>query len=434
MTIDSAIRNQIARVVAWQDRNQNTGIELVAAGDTSCSSPQPNDVANDGVLIVSGRKFYFGPQAGFGAQFPSNGSAQCVPAYLHDTTNQQFSAGTSSAASLRYRYDSNDIFRLSGTQISLGVFKAELTADVNGTGDSVSINYNPDPSGVSEFNICSNAGFAAPNNLVAATGNFDGGSTADDVRLTFTAPGVSNLTSYLIQRAFISSTLGSANTTNCRLGANAPQSSDSTGAPAGSTFSTVGAVSVAAGKQGTFTNNSLANGGWCYRVVVQNPNVGLQSFSNYRPVNIPGTSDASAPRSTSAQRTQSAGFSGTVDTGDKFTIDFSESMSVAASAIIRVTDSDCGAAHNSGPATCSGANTNSTADIICGSNATCILQDGPSGTNSELIITMTANPSIVSTGSVGGAQYPVVITDSSGITDLSGNPWNLPGSGDRLIP
>ena len=109
-------------------------------------------------------------------------------------------------------------------------------------------------------------------------------------------------------------------------------------------------------------------------------------------------------------------------------------MSVAASAIIRVTDSDCGAAHNSGPAACSGANTNSTADIICGSNATCILQDGPSGTNSELIITMTANPSIVSTGSVGGAQYPVVITDSSGITDLSGNPWNLPGSGDRLIP
>src|SRR5205823_6274374 len=158
--------------------------------------------------------------------------------------------------------------------------------------------------------------------------------------------------------------------------------SDSTGAPAGSTFVTVGAVSVAAGKQGTFTNVDLGNGGWCYRVVVQNPNVGHMSFSNYRPVNVPGTADSSAPTSTSARRTQSSGFSNTLDAGDRFTIDFSESMSVSAGAIIRVTDSDCGAAHNSGPAACSGANTNSVADIICGSNATCTLLDGPSGTNS----------------------------------------------------
>src|SRR5438874_540355 len=193
VTIDSATRNQLVRVVAWQDRNQNTGIELVASGDASCSSAQPNDTANDGILTVSGRKFYLGPQGGFGAQFPSGGASQCEPAYLHDTTNQMFSAGPSSASSLRYRYDANDIFRLSGTQISLAVFKAELTADVNGAGDTVQINYNPDPSGISEFNICSNAGFAAPNNLVAATGNFDNGSVADDVRLTFTAPGASSV-------------------------------------------------------------------------------------------------------------------------------------------------------------------------------------------------------------------------------------------------
>src|SRR3989442_3481964 len=304
VTIDSATRNQLARVVAWQDRNQNTGIELVATGDTGCGTPQPNDSANDGVLTVSGRKFYFGPQGGFGAQFPSAGAAQCAPAYLHDTTNQQFSAGTSSATSLRYRYDANDIFRLSGTRISLAVFKAEPTADVNGAGDTVSINYNPDPAGISEFNICSNAGFAAPNNLVAATGNFDNGSTADDVRLTFTAPGASNLTSYTIQRALISATVGSANSTNCRLGASAPQTGDSTGAPAGSTFATVGGVTGGGGKHGTFTNVDLGNGGWCYRVLVQNPNVGLQSFSNYQPVNIPGIADTIAPTSTSARLTR----------------------------------------------------------------------------------------------------------------------------------
>jgi len=434
VTIDSSTRNQLVRVVGWEDRNQNTGIELVSAGDTGCSTYQQNDTANDGVLAVSGRKFYFGPQGAFGAQFPSGGSSQCEPVYLHDTTNQQFSAGPSSANSLRYRYDASDIYRLTGTRVSPEIFKAELTGATNGTGDAVQINYNPDPAGISEFNICSNAGSAAPTDLVAATGNFDAGSTADDVRLTFTAPTVNSVISYSIQRAFISSTLNSANTTNCRLGATAPGTNDSGGSPAGSTFTTIGSVSVAAGKQGTFTNADLGNGGWCYRVVVQNPSVGLQSFSTYQPVNIPGTADSSAPTPTSARRTQSAGFSSSLDTGDKLTIDFSEAISLAANAIIRVTDSDCGAAHNSGPAACTVENTNSVADITCGVNATCTLQDGPAGANSEMLITMTANPTIVSLGAVTGAQYPVVVTDSAGVSDLSGNPWNLTGSGDRLIP
>ena len=34
---------------------------------------------------------------------------------------------------------------------------------------------------------------------------------------------------------------------------------------------------------------------------------------------------------------------------------------------------------------------------------------------------------------VVGAQFPVVVTDSSGITDLSGNAWNLNGSSDRVF-
>ena len=286
---------------------------------------------------------------------------------------------------------------------------------------------------MSEFNICRNAGSTAPSNLSAATGNFDAGSTADDVRLTFTAPSANSVTSYQIQRALVSATTGSANTATCRLGATAPSSSDASGSPVGTSFATVGALSVAAGKQGSFTNVDLANGGWCYRVIVQDPNVGLISYSNYIPVNIPGTSDTSAPTSISAVRTANAGFSNTLDTGDKLTINFSEPMSIASNAIIRVTDSDCGAAHNSGPAACTGANTNTVADIACALNATCLLQDGPGGTNSQVLITMTANPSIVSSGSVAGAQFPLVVTDSAGVTDLSGNSWNVTGSGDRLI-
>jgi len=434
VTIDSAVRNQMVRVVGWQDRNQNSGIDLTAAGDTTCTTYPASDVTNDGALAVSGRKFYFGPQGVFGAQFASGGASQCEPVFLHDTTNQFFSAGPSSATSLRYRYDTNDIYRLSGTMVSISTFKAELAAAADGTGATVSINYNPDPGGVSEFNICRNAGSSAPTNLTAAIGNFDAGTVADDVRLTFTAPTANNALSYQIQRALIGTTTGSATTTNCRLGAIAPATSDTSGSPTGSTFSTVGSVSVAAGKQGSFTNVDLGNGGFCYRVVVQDPNVGLQSFSNYVPVNIPGTSDATAPTSIAAVRTQNAGFSNTLDAGDKITIDFSESMSIAGNAIIRVTDSDCGAANNTGPAACTGGNTNTVADIVCGSNATCVVQDrSAGGTNNELLITMTTSPSTVANGSVAGAQFPLVVTDTAGITDLSGNAWNLTGSPDRLF-
>src|SRR5438132_888895 len=433
VTVDSAVRNESARVVAWQDRNQNSGIDLVAPGDTTGTTYQTSDVANDGVLAASGRKYYFGPQGGFGAQFPSNGVAQCEAVFLHDTANQIFGAGPSSATSLRYRYDGNDVFRLSSTQITATAFRNELAAAADGSGSTVSILYNADPAGVSEFNICRNAGSGAPTNVVAVPGNFDAGTTADDVRLTFTAPTANSITSYSIQRALISATSGSANTTNCRLGAIAPGTSDASGSPVGSSFVTVGSATAAAGKQGSFTNFDLGNGGWCYRVIVQDPNVGLVSYSNYVPVNIPGSLDTTAPTSTLAIRTFNAGFANTLDTGDKLTIDFSEPMSIATNAIIRLTDSDCGPATNSGPATCNGGTTNSVVDIVCASNATCTLQDGPGGTSSELLIVMTANPTVIASGSVAGGQFPLVVTDTSGITDLSGNTWNLSGSPDRLI-
>ena len=53
-------------------------------------------------------------------------------------------------------------------------------------------------------------------------------------------------------------------------------------------------------------------------------------------------------------------------------------------------------------------------------DATCALQDGPGGTNATLVVTMVANPAMVSAGSTLGAQYPLVVTDVLGVTDLSG--------------
>src|SRR5205807_9619425 len=172
-------------------------------------------------------------------------------------------------------------------------------------------------------------------------------STADDVRLSFTAPSGNQVTSYNIQRAPVSSP---ATGSNCTLGAT-PPNTDTSGTPTGSSFATIGAVTVSAGQTGTFTNFDRGHGGYCYRVYTTSPVTGQQSFSNYAPANIPGLSDATPPTSTSTSMTPSSGgLANTLDNGDKLTIGFSEPMSVASGAVIRVTDSDCGPALNSGPA------------------------------------------------------------------------------------
>src|SRR6266542_4344240 len=353
VAIDSSTRNQRVRVIVWQDKSQNGQIELTTAGpDATCNTLQPYDTTTDGAIVVSGRKFYFGPKGQFGAQFPDGaGNAQCEPVYRHNSATQTFSAGPTSDTSLRYTYDSNDIFQIGGTQVQLSLFQSSLNPQIDGTGSTIKVNYDPNSSGFSTFNICNTSGSNAPSNVSAATGNFDSGSAAEDVRISFTAPANNQISTYNIQRANVS---GTAALANCALGATAPSTSDSSGTPAGTSFATIGSVSVTAGQQGTFTNFDLANGGYCYRVTATNPNIGQISYSNYVPVNIPGTADATAPTSTSAVQTSSSGFANTLDTGDKLVIDFSESMSIATGATIRVTDSDCGNATNAGPAACSG--------------------------------------------------------------------------------
>ena len=454
VTIDSSTKNQRVRVVVWQDLNQNSQIELTTTGaDTTCATYTPYDATTDGAIVVSGRKYYFPPQGQFGSQFPgTGGSAQCEQVYRHDATNQVFSAGPASDTSLRFYYDANDLFQISNTRVSLDVFKANLAPAPDGVtgGSSVSVNYDPNPNGFSTFNICTLSGYLAPgpkapgSGLVTqATGNFDNGSIADDVRISFTAPSSNQTSSYTIQRANLGSTT-TADATNCQNdNANAPNDG-STGTPANSSFTTVGAVSVTAGQSGSFTNFDLANGGYCYRVTVTNPSIGVTSASNYVPVQIPGMIVTTAPTSTSATLTAAGGgFSNTLGSGAKITITFTTSMSLASPSVIRVTDSDCGDWSDTSTPTqtsCSGGNSDTVADIVCGAaylsepqNATCTLSSVSGGSNNQLLITMTAGPSIIAAGSVNGAKYPVRVTDSLGITDVNGNAWSLSTSPDTVF-
>ena len=448
VTIDSATKNQRARLVAWQDKNQNSQIDLTTqSSDNTCNTFQAYDVANDGLLAVSGLKYYFPAKGQFGAQFPDgSGNSQCEQVYRHDTANNVFSAGPTTDTSLRYNYDSNDIFQINNTQVTLDVFKANLTPAPDGIsgGSTVKTNYDPNPSGFSNFNICQSVGFQAPSNVSAAVGNFDNGSVAEDVRITFTAPSANQNQAYNIQRASLGSTT-TASSANCNLNSAAPATTDSSGTPAGTSFATIGSVTVQPNQSGTFTNFDLANGGYCYRVTVQNPSLGLVSFSNYVPVTVTGMAPPPTNlTSTSSVLTSSGGFANTLDPGDKIEIIFNDAgcgsacgVSVAANATIRVTDSDCGTWTNNGAPTqgagCTGGNTNTVADIVCGTNATCTTTAFNNQPNADLIITITSAPTIVSAGTVANAQFPVRITDSQGITDLSGNVWNVSGSGDQLF-
>ena len=187
------------------------------------------------------------------------------------------------------------------------------------------------------------------------------------------------------------------------------------------------------GEQATFTSFDLSNGSWCFRVLVNNPNTGVNSYSGYVSVVIPATGDTTAPQSTLTNLTSSGGFANTLDAGDKIELRFNESMSVASNSTIRVSDSDCGQPTGNTLAACSGGLDRTVADINCATNATCTLDTFGGVTNARLIVLMTGNPTIVTAGSVAGAQYAIVVTDSSGITDLSGNAWDLANSGDRAV-
>jgi len=429
VTIDSAARNTRVRVIAWQDLNNDGQIGLVQIGDINCDSPRQND-PSDGSLTVSGRKFYFGPEGTFGPQFPdASGNPTCQPTYRHDGANQSFSAGPSSGTSLRYAYDANDTFRVLGALVTFDRFRNSLTPFGDGSADKVTITYVP--GGVSEFNICLNKGALAPTDTSAALLNADGGTIADDVRLIWTAPSTNTISLYGVQRAVAFSGCSNSN----------PPNDGTLGNPPTTLFSAVGMASVLSAEQGTFTDFNVALASYCYRISVQDPVFGTISVSNYVAVFVSGgAGDTIPPTSTSATLTTVAGLANALDQGDRFVIDFADTgcgtacgMSIAANAVIRITDSDCGPATNAGPAPCVGGNTNTTADIICGTNAICTPQSGPAGPNTELAIILTQNPTTVSPGSLAGVQLPVVVTDSTGITDLSGNAWNLPGSSDRLV-
>lgn len=312
-----------------------------------------------------------------------------------------------------YFFDANDTYQEGGTSITRDQFSGLLSP-----GDVLSVTYDPDDADTSLFNVTTDD-VDPPSVPTTTVVNADGGATANDVRVTYVRPATSSPgTTYTLQRALaVAGDDEVCGTTD-----------DELGTPP--TFLTISSATQAPGdgvRTFVFSDRNVPDGCYIYRVVATSPvsgaNSSAQAASGTR---VPAPRDTTAPTSTSAAITTSAGEADEVDAGDVIKIVFSEPLATPAdNASIQVSDGPAGGL--------------TSAAITAGVNATFALNASPEAVGAVLqpagtVLTITlVNDPVESPSLVAGVQRPATITGSSGITDRSGNAWNIGGSADDEI-
>lgn len=380
-SVSSVVPDASVRPIVFQDTNGNNALDLDAAN-------RPIEAFGVGGSVS------FIPAEG-------NIGSQTVVVGTVDTANNFF---TNSSGTVTFRYDANDAYRYGNSGITLAQFEQVLSP-----GDTVFVNYIPNSSGASTFNITNDVGRGAPG-VNANVGSFDGGSTQNDVRLViFEPPTNANGLTYSVQRATV------AATASCT--------------PSAGSYSQIVLVTIPNGSDSTtYVDEDRLSGTYCYRVGATNPVTGTANFGYSNSVTIanPPTpvAVAAAPTSLDTRVTTNTGSSSLLDTGDVAKIAFSEAMSSSATgATIRVRDAD-----------------GTIADLMCGTNATCTLNTSAEtlagqsrAAQTVLTVRLTANPAIIASGTTGTLRIPATVIDRAAVTDLSGNPWNLDGSADIVL-
>jgi len=378
-TVTPAVADAFVRPIVFQDVNGTNALDL--------------DGANRPVETVG---------VGGSVRFiPAEGSVgtQTVVVGTANTAENFF---TNSAQTVTFRYDTNDAFQYSGGAISLSQFEQVLSS-----GDTVVVNYIPNSSGASTFNLTNDLGRGAP--FVRTTvDSYDGGSTQNDVRVQVFEPSSNaNGISYSVQRA----TAASA-TVTC---------SSSSG-----TYRQIAAITIPTGSDSTaYVDEDRLSGTYCYRVGATNPVTSAAAFGYGNPATIANPpTPVGPPTSLDARVTTNGGFGTTLDAGDVVKIAFSEALSApAAGAVVRAQDAD-----------------GTVADMICGTNATCALNTASEtlggvvrDAQTVLTIGLTASPTIVTSGTTATLRIGATVVDSAGITDVEGNPWSLDLSADIVL-
>ena len=125
-----------------------------------------------------------------------------------------------------------------------------------------------------------------------------------------------------------------------------------------------------------------------------------------------GAADFTPPTMIDARMVNNAGPSTDfVESGDSFSLTFSEKMNGATTGTVSIQDQD-----------------GTTATINCAAGATC----GWDTNVTTMTVTLTAALAN-SVGTTPGMQIPFNVTAMTGITDVAGNPPNVLGSSDRLV-
>jgi putative cell wall-binding protein len=363
-----------------------------AAGDNNLQLGANNQPTED--FGVGGEKQWIPRDAAAGAFGPDD-------VEFVDTALNLFVAD-----GVTFRYEDGDIFqiRIGGVCVatSLANFEANLSVD-----DSIEGVYAPGPNTQSTFCL-EDLAPSAPQNVTAAS------VSPTSVRVDWDASALGDIDQYNVFR-FLFHAPATTETTNC------PDPNATTG----NTYTQVASVP---GSTTEYTDTGLTTGTrYCYAVSAvdgqeETARVAATPLTGVRPA-----ADATQPVSNNIQLITDAGFTGIMDGGDVFRVGFNEQMAAPdAGDTIRVRDTD--------------ATTPTVADVICGTNATCTLNaeattvDGVTYQPGTVItVTMTGSPTIVTAGTVAGVQYPADVINSSGVTDTSGNSWNVAGSPDVRI-
>ena len=314
----------------------------------------------------------------------------------------------------RFNYDDNDIFRIEGVQVTKEQFEAAISR-----GDDVDAAYNPDPAGVSEFNIFDDFGYDAPA-LDGIVTNVNGDDPGNDVVLDITTPGFNQPNAeYIVQRRSLA---GGDNV--CGTPDDAP-----------GTFAEVETVTLDTfggedpGDTIRVTELDVPNGCYEYRVVVIDPNTNEERVSNSVLLNVPAPPDNTPPVLVQSIMSDNQN-PNQLGPGDVVDLIFSEQVTPEAGDIIQITDQD-------------GEFTN----IVLGTGNTFTVthRGGPAQSGqTQLQIVLDAAPTVA--GDVDGDNsnndnvldftfFPDVlfVDGATGIEDLAGNEFEPDGT-DVILP
>jgi len=313
---------------------------------------------------------------------PAGSPPQRVTVESVDLVGDVFTAGGT-----RYLYDRNDGFEHGDATISYGAFEEWLTP-----GDVIDVRYEPAAPERSMFVMVENPPYFAPV-VQAQIGNFDHGTTNNDVRLIATPPN----------------------------GTPVPASGTRAVVPAGTTFCWAGSGSYDLNStMDAGIDKNVPSGTYCYRVYG-----GMFGYSP--PVTIPNpptpAAPEPAPRSIDARVTSSSGgATATFDYGDRLVAAFDQVMAACAlTTVVRLRDTD-----------------GTVADLTTFSrNTGCERNEAPQevgGTTYPpfrvITLTIVAAPTIVEPGTSPGLQVPASVVSATGIASDGAIGWDVPGSPD----